>query len=54
MAGRRSVVKVLRWREILRRLANIGVSVRVYSAYEGVSEPSIDSCRKKSRDRSCP
>ena len=50
MAGRKSAEKALRWREILRRQADSGVSVREYCATEGVSEPSFYAWRKRLRE----
>jgi len=50
MARRKSAEKALRWREILRRQADSGVSVREYCASEGLSEPSFYAWRKKLRE----
>jgi putative transposase len=50
MAGRKSEEKVLRWREILRRQADSGVSIREFCATEGVSSPSFYAWRKRLRD----
>ena len=43
--------KELRWREILTRQADSGLSVRKFCAVEGVSEPSFYAWRKKLRER---
>jgi hypothetical protein len=50
MVGRKSAEKVLRWREILRRQADSGVSIRKFCAAEGLSEPSFYAWRKKLRE----
>lgn len=47
MAGRKNAEKELRWREMLKRHADSGVSVREFCASEGVSEPSFYAWRKK-------
>ena len=47
MAGRQNSEKKLRWREILERHADSGVSVREFCMSEGVSEPSFYAWRKK-------
>jgi transposase-like protein len=41
----------LRWREILDRQGNSGLSVRRFCASEGISEPSFYAWRKKFRRR---
>lgn len=41
----------LRWREILNRQAESGLSVREFCAKEEVSEPSFYAWRKKLRER---
>jgi hypothetical protein len=50
MAGRKSAEKASRWREILRRQANSGVSIRRFCAREGLSEPSFYAWRKRLRE----
>jgi transposase len=50
MAGRKSVEKASRWREILGRQADSGVSIRRFCAREGVSEPSFYAWRKRLRE----
>ena len=50
MAGRKSGEKALRWREILRRQADSGVSIREFCTTEGLSEPSFFAWRKKLRE----
>ena len=50
MAGRKSAEKALRWREILRRQADSGVSIREFCATEGLSEPSFYAWRKRLRE----
>lgn len=47
MAGRKNVEKELRWRDILKRQADSGVSVREFCRTEGGSEPSFYAWRKK-------
>ena len=47
MAGRKNAKKELGWREILKRQADSGVSVREFCTSEGVSEPSFYAWRKK-------
>jgi len=47
MAGRKNAEKELRWREMLKRHADSGISVREFCASEGVSEPSFYAWRKK-------
>jgi transposase-like protein len=47
MVGRKNAEKELRWREILERYADSGVSVREFCVSEGVSEPSFYAWRKK-------
>ena len=58
MAGRKSADKQLWWREVFKRQADSGLSVRKFCADEGVSEPSFYVWRKKLRqgmdDRSQP
>ena len=50
MAGRKNTERVLRWREILRRQADSGVSIREFCTTEGLSEPSFYAWRKKLRE----
>ena len=47
MAGRKNAEKELRWREILKRQAASGASVREFCRTAGVSEPSFYAWRKK-------
>ena len=47
MVGRKNAEKEVRWREILERYADSGVSVREFCVSEGVSEPSFYAWRKK-------
>ena len=47
MAGRKNSEKALHWREILKRHAESGVSVREFCRSEGISEPSFYAWRKK-------
>lgn len=49
MAGTKRAEKVLRWREILGRQAESGVSIREFCATEGLSEPSFYLWRKRLR-----
>ena len=51
MARKNSAEKELRWREILTRQADGGLSVRQFCATEGISEPSFYAWRKKLRER---
>src|SRR5262245_55834531 len=50
MAGRKSAERALRWREILRRQAESGVSIREFCMSEGLSEPSFYTWRIKLRE----
>lgn len=50
MAGRKSSEKALRWREIVTRQADSGVSIREFCATAGISEPSFYAWRKKFRE----
>ena len=47
MAGRANSEKELRWREMLERQGDSGVSIREFCLNEGVSEPSFYAWRKK-------
>jgi hypothetical protein len=47
MSGRKRVEKALRWREILRRQAASGVSIRQFCTSEGLAEPSFYAWRKR-------
>jgi len=49
MAGRKSAERASRWREILRRQEESGISIRRFCAREGLSEPSFYSWRKRLR-----
>jgi transposase-like protein len=51
MAGKNGVEKELLWREILKRQADSGLSVRKFCATEAISEPSFYAWRKKLRER---
>jgi len=51
MARKNSAEKQLRWREILSRQADSGLSVRKFCAKEGISEPSFYVWRKKLKER---
>ena len=51
MVGRKNTEKEVRWREILQRYADSGVSVREFCTSEGISEPSFYAWRKKLRMR---
>ena len=50
MARRKSAEKAARWREIVRRQAESGVSVRQFCMTEGLSEPSFYAWRKRLRE----
>ena len=50
MAVRKSAEKALRWREIMIRQADSGVSIRKFCAPAGVSVPSFYAWRKKFRE----
>jgi hypothetical protein len=52
MAGRKTAEKTLRWRELLRRQADSGASIREFCRSEGLSEPSFYAWRKKLREPS--
>ena len=51
MARKNTGEAALRWREILKRHAGSGQSVREFCATEGVSQPSFYAWRKKFRER---
>jgi transposase-like protein len=51
MARKNNAEKQLRWREILSRQADRGLSVRKFCAREGISEPSFYAWRKKLQER---
>ena len=51
MARRNTGEAALRWREILKRQAGSGLSVREFCATEGVSQPSFYAWRRKFRER---
>ena len=51
MARRNTGEAALRWREILKRQAGSGLSIREFCATEGVSQPSFYAWRKKIRER---
>lgn len=51
MARRNTGEAALRWREILKRQAGSGLSVREFCATEGVSQPSFYAWRRKLRER---
>jgi hypothetical protein len=43
--------KELRWREVLKRQADSGLSIRKFCEAEGIAEPSFYAWRKKLRER---
>jgi len=51
MARRNTGEATLRWREILKRQAASGLSVREFCANEGVAQPSFYAWRRKLRER---
>ena len=51
MARKHTRAAALRWREILKRHAGSGLSVREFCAMEGVSQPSFYAWRRKFRER---
>ena len=51
MARKKTTEAALRWREILKRHAGNGLSVREFCAAEGVSQPSFYAWRRKFRER---
>ena len=51
MARRNTGETALRWREILKRQAGSGLSIREFCATEGVSQPSFYAWRRKFRER---
>jgi len=51
MAGKSNGETELRWREIVKRQAGSGISVREFCVTEGVSAPSFYAWRKKLRER---
>jgi len=50
MARKNTGEAALRWREILKRHAGGGLSVREFCASEGVSQPSFYAWRRKFRE----
>jgi transposase-like protein len=52
MSRKKSVEKELVWREIVKRQAEGGLSVRKFCAGEGISEPLLYAWRRKLRQRS--
>jgi putative transposase len=51
MPRKSSRERELRWREIVKRQADSGVSIRRFCASEGISEPSFYAWRRKFRQR---
>lgn len=51
MARKKNGEPEARWREILGRQADSGLSIRRFCAAEGISEPSFYAWRKKLRTR---
>ena len=51
MARKNTGEAELRWREILKRQAGSGLSVREFCAAEGISQPSFYAWRRKFRER---
>ena len=51
MARKRSAEKERFWRDIVRRQAGSGLSVRRFCADEGISPPSFYAWRKRLRER---
>lgn len=51
MALKKSAEKELRWREVLKRQADSGLSVSRFCASEGISQPSFYAWRKKLQER---
>lgn len=51
MARKKNCEAEARWREILKRQAGCGLSVRQFCTEEGISEPSFYAWRKKLRTR---
>ena len=51
MARKKTGEAALRWREILKRQAGSGLSVREFCATEGVSQPSFYAWRRKFGER---
>jgi len=51
MARRNTGEAELRWREILKRHAGSGLSVREFCRTEGISQPSFYAWRRKFRER---
>lgn len=50
MARRNSAQTALRWREVLRRQAESGWSIRRFCAREGIATPSFYAWRRKLRE----
>ena len=51
MVTKKSREKELRWREIVNRQAESGLSIREFCAKEEVSQPSFYAWRRKFRER---
>jgi putative transposase len=51
MARKNTGEAALRWREILKRQAGSGLSIREFCATEGVSQPSFYAWRRRLRER---
>lgn len=50
MVWKTSVERASRWREILRRQAGSGLSIRAFCTREGISEPSFFAWRRRLRE----
>lgn len=50
MARKKSSEKELQWRDMLRRQAKSGLSIRRFCAQEGISQPSFYAWRRRLRD----
>jgi hypothetical protein len=51
MARKKSTEKELRWRDIMDRQADSGLSIRRFCANEGISQPSFYAWRRKIREQ---
>jgi hypothetical protein len=50
MARQKSKEKELQWRDVLRRQANSGLSIRQFCARERISQPSFYAWRRRLRE----
>lgn len=51
MAGKKNNQKELRWRDVVHRQADSGLSIREFCTREGISQPSFYAWRRKLGER---